>query len=341
MAQTNLLARYRKWLVWALLAGVVAYSALAMWSDSQEVGEELKHFDWALFVPVILLTLANYALRCIKWVYLLNTLDVQISKWDSSRIFFAGLSMTISPAKAGELLKPYLVSKKTGVPMATTVSALIAERLTDIIAILGLMALSVGAISASAVGNHTLGLVVISSLIAVGLVILSVERLSLGLINLIEKLPVVGRAAPKFRELYQGMRACLAPLPFLMTTVISFVAWGLECVGYVYVFKAMGIEASLAAATFIYTAGTVVGGILAILPGGVGAAEGSMVGLCMAKPLSLTQPQALTSALLIRIATLWMGVFIGAFTLLGMGDLLEDADLEDLQAKDKTRASDH
>ena len=59
--------------------------------------------------------------------------------------------------------KPYLVSKKTGVPMATTISALIAERLTDIVAILGLMALSVGAISASAVGNHTLGLVGISS----------------------------------------------------------------------------------------------------------------------------------------------------------------------------------
>ena len=32
-------------------------------------------------------------------------------------------------------------------------------------------------------------------------------------------------------------------------------------------------DASLEAATFIYTAGTVVGGILAILPGGVGAAD--------------------------------------------------------------------
>ena len=113
-----------------------------------------------------------------------------------------------------------------------------------------------------------------------------------------------------------------------------FVAWGLECIGYVYVFKAMGIDASLEVATFIYTAGTVVGGLLAFIPGGVGAAEGSMVGLCMAKPLSLTQPQALTSALLIRIATLWMGVFIGAFTLLGMGDLLEDADIKDISATD-------
>jgi uncharacterized protein (TIRG00374 family) len=126
------------------------------------------------------------------------------------------------------------------------------------------------------------------------------------------------------------MRSCLAPIPFLMMTVVSFVAWGLECIGYLYVFKAMGIGASLETATFIYTAGTVVGGLLAILPGGVGAAEGSMVGLCMAKPLALSSPQALTSALLIRGATLWMGVLIGAFTLLRMGDLLEDDDLQDI-----------
>jgi len=216
--------------------------------------------------------------------------------------------------------------------MATTISALIAERLTDIVAILGLMALSVGAISAGATGNHTLGLIVISGLIILGLIILSVERLSMALIDLIARLPLIGKAAPKFRELYTGMRSCLAPIPFLMTTVISFVAWGLECIGYVYVFEAMGIDASLAAATFIYTAGTVVGGLLAILPGGVGAAEGSMVGLCMAQPLSLTQPQALTSALLIRIATLWMGVLIGALTLLRMGDLLEGDDLDDINS---------
>jgi uncharacterized protein (TIRG00374 family) len=239
--------------------------------------------------------------------------------------------MTISPAKAGELLKPYLVTKRTGVPMATTTSALVAERLTDIIAILSLMALSVGSISAGAAGNHTLGLLVIAGLIGGGLIILSVEGFSLGIIRGIGKVPGVGRIAPKLEELYRGMRSCLAPLPFLLTAVVSFVAWGLECIGYVYVFQAMDIEASLATATFIYTAGTVVGGILSILPGGVGVAEGSMVGLCMAKPLSLTQPQALTSALLIRLATLWMGVFIGAVTLLGMGDLLEDDDIEDIE----------
>ena len=330
MAEANLLTRYRKWLVWALLAGIVVYGGLAMWSDSQEVSAQMKGLDWTLLIPVILLTLTNYVMRCGKWVYLLRTLEVKISLRDACRIFFAGPSMTISPAKAGEFLKPYLVTKRTGVPMATTSSALLAERLTDIIAIISLMALSIGGIGAGAGGNHTLGLVIIAGLIATGLVILSAENLSLGLIALLGKIPLLKRLAPKLEELYRGMRACLAPLPFLMMTVVSFVAWGLECIGYLYVFKAMGLEVSLESATFIYTAGTVVGGLLAILPGGVGAAEGSMVALCMAKPLVLTKPEALTSALIIRGATLWMGVLIGAVTLLRMGDLLEDDDLKDI-----------
>ncbi len=330
MAEANLLTRYRKWLVWALLAAIVVYGGLAMWSDSQEVGAEIRNINGSLLIPVILLTLANYVMRCGKWVYLLRTLEVKISLRDACRIFFAGLSMTISPAKAGEFLKPYLVTKRTGVPMATTSSALLAERLTDIIAIISLMALSIGGIGAGAGGNHTLGLVIIAGLITTGLVILSVEGLSLGLIGLLGKIPLLKRLAPKIEELYRGMRACLAPLPFLMMTIVSFVAWGLECIGYLYVFKAMGLEVSLESATFIYTAGTVVGGLLSILPGGVGAAEGSMVGLCMAKPLELSSPQALTSALIIRGATLWMGVLIGAVTLLSMGDLLEDDDLKDI-----------
>jgi glycosyltransferase 2 family protein len=330
MASGNLLKRYRKWLVWALVAGVLVYGGLAMWSDSQKVSAEMKSLNWRLLIPVVLLTLANYLLRCVKWIYLLRRLEIKISIFNASRIFFAGLSMTISPAKAGELLKPYLVSKHTGVSMATTTSALVAERLTDIIAILSLMALGLGGISAGSAGNHTLGLGLIAGAIAIGLVVLSVERLSLGAIHIFGKIPVLKRIAPKLEDLYRGMRTCLSPVPFLLTSGVSFVAWGLECLGYVYVFRAMGIDASLATATFIYAAGTVVGGLLAILPGGVGAAEGSMVGLCMAKPLSLTQPQALTSALLIRGATLWMGVLIGAGTLLGMGDLLEDDDLDDI-----------
>jgi hypothetical protein len=42
--------------------------------------------------------------------------------------------MVLSPGKVGELLKPYLLSERTGVPMTQTIPALVTERLTDGIA---------------------------------------------------------------------------------------------------------------------------------------------------------------------------------------------------------------
>jgi uncharacterized protein (TIRG00374 family) len=205
----------------------------------------------------------------------------------------------------------------------------VAERLTDIIAIVMLMALALPYIGSSG-DAHTSSLIWICVAIVLGLSVLASERLSLWIIALSSKLPIVKRVSHKLEMLYRSTRICLSLVPLLITIVVSVIAWGLECIGFVMIFDAMGIaEVSLGQATFIYTAGTVVGGLVAILPGGVGAAEGSMIGLILKLPVVLSQAQALTAAMLIRIATLWMGVLIGAVALLGLDDLLQGVDSDE------------
>ena len=297
-----------------------------MWADSDKVGDEFGNLNWVLYGGALLLTLCNYALRAAKWHYLIRLLGVDIKVRDNIRIFTSGLSMTISPGKAGEMLKPYLVSEKTGVPMTQTVPALVAERLTDIIAIVMLMALSLPSIGSDAEG-HTTSLIWICGAILLGLSILASERLSLWIISLTSAVPVVKKVSHKLEMLYRSTRICLSFTPLIVTIAVSFVAWALECIGFVMIFDAMElVDVSLGQATFIYTAGTVVGGLVAIVPGGVGAAEGSMITLMLKLPVAISQAKALTAAMLIRIATLWMGVLIGAVALLGLDDLLQSVD---------------
>jgi len=330
-SQLSMVKKYRQWVVWALVFGVILYAGGSMWADSDKVGDEFGKLNWTLYGGALLLTLCNYALRSAKWHYLIRLLNIDIKVRDNIRIFTAGLSMTISPGKAGEMLKPYLVSQKTGVSMTQTVPALVAERLTDIIAIVMLMAISLPSIGSGAEA-HTTSLIWICSAIALGLSVLASERLSLWIISLSSKLPVIRKASNKIESLYRATRICLSLVPLFITIVVSFVAWGLECIGFVMIFNAMGIaEISLGQATFIYTAGTVVGGLVAILPGGVGAAEGSMIGLMLKLPAALTEAQAMTAAMLIRIATLWMGVIIGAIALLGLDDLLKNVDSDEFE----------
>jgi len=62
----------------------------------------------------------------------------------------------ISPGKAGELLKPYVVRARTGVPMATTIPALVTERLTDGIAMLLLASVGITTFAADRLHYVTL-----------------------------------------------------------------------------------------------------------------------------------------------------------------------------------------
>ena len=336
MSDSGAFDKYRRWVVWAIVLGVVLYAGGSMWADSEKVGDEFARMNWWFYLGALLLTLVNYAMRGLKWHYLVTVLGIRISPRENGRIFLAGLSMTISPGKAGEMLKPYLVSKRTGVSMTKSVPALVAERLTDIIAIVILMALALPSMGGNA-GDHTIALIAIAAVITLGLAVIASERLSLAIIGVAERLPVVGKIAEKIEVLYRSTRLCLAPVPLISMIVLSFVAWGLECVGFLLVFEGMGLEISLSQATFIYAAGTVVGGLVSIVPGGVGAAEGSIIGLLMKLPIVVTEAQALTAAMLIRIATLWMGVILGAGTLLGLDELLKQADLEELEEEDFTR----
>jgi uncharacterized membrane protein YbhN (UPF0104 family) len=59
------------------------------------------------------------------------------------------------------------------------------------------------------------------------------------------------------------------------------------------------------------------------MPGGLGVADGALVGGAMQLIPGVDEATAVASALLVRVATLWLGVVMGAFALFRAADLLE------------------
>lgn len=227
--------------------------------------------------------------------------------------------MVVSPAKAGELLKPYLLRARVGAPMARTVPALVTERLTDGIACLLLAAIGVGRYAGES-APLVYGLAVASAL---GVPLLVTERGARALSALAGWLPGGGRLRPKVDETLDAMRTCASPLPMLVTVAVSVVAWFAECVGYQLVFAGFGRDVDLGIATFLYAFATVLGGAM---PGGLGVADSALA--YGARPLipGLPLGESLAAALLVRVATLWFGVVLGAFALARVGGWLEDAE---------------
>ena len=311
----DLVARFRRWLAWGIAVAALLYVAFSVWIGIDSVRDALVRFSWLYYVPAIVLTLLNYALRFWKWHYLIRRLDVPISAKDNAVIFGSGLAMVLSPGKVGELLKPYLLSERTGVPMTQTIPALVTERLTDGIAVLVLAAISVSTYA----GDKAQYVFVPIALTAAGLAVLSSESLSYRILGPMTRLPgVLGKIGNTLSGMYAAMRVCVAPVPLILTVVVSIIAWGGECIGYWLVLIGFGATPTLGVSTFLYAFATVTGGAS---PGGLGVADGVLVELPQTLVAGLDPGSALASALLIRLATLWLGVVIGAVALLGVGDV--------------------
>ncbi|MBW1879924.1 MAG: flippase-like domain-containing protein [Deltaproteobacteria bacterium] len=314
----NSLERSRKWIAVAIVVAILGYLAYSAWHGLSATAGAIAGFRWPLYAVVLLTTLVNYGLRYWKWSYLLGRVGVTIPHRTNAWVFLSGLAMVITPAKAGELVKPWLVRTVTGTPMARTVPVLVAERATDGIAVVALAAIGVSTYRAESVTTIAFTFAVI----ALALAVLAVEPLSLGLIRFFARLPVLGSLAERVEEAYRAMRSCLAPLPLTLTVLVSLVAWWAECLGTWLVFRGLAQPVTMDLATFLYASATVIG---APSPGGMGLADASLAeGARMLVP-GITEGEAMAAALLVRIATLWFGVALGAFALLRVDGVIRRA----------------
>jgi glycosyltransferase 2 family protein len=306
-------ADLRNKFLWSLLLALLVYMALILYGDWQALTTTLAEFPW-IWLPAILgLTLLNYLGRLLKWHWYLRLIGVEISRNASSRIFGVGMLMVMTPGKVGEFLKSYMVKNVTGAPMSITAPVVLAERLTD-----GLAMLILAGVGLFAFQDGTMRLVAAVALLAILTIILLVQvrPLALWMLSFGEKLPVVSRFAHGLHEFYESSYLLLRPRNLLIAVGIGTVSWLCEGLAYFLVLVGMGItpdwETALIA-VFIFSISTVVGALIAT-PGGLGGTEGALVALT-AQLLGLARTPASAAALLIRFATLWFGVILGLICL--------------------------
>jgi uncharacterized membrane protein YbhN (UPF0104 family) len=296
-----------------VVLGVAVILALGLFADLPRLLDSLSRWNWA-FVPVVLVAvLANYGLRFLRWHYYLGVIGAKgVSVSDSLGIFLSGFTLTMTPGKLGEVLKSFLLKQLNETPVSYSASLVIAERLTDV---LGMALLAAAGLGAFQIGAPALFVVVAASVILI--LVVQQRALSLRLIRLLGRLPVVGRFAGLAANLYESSHLLLRPRPLLAGIALSTVAWFAECLAFFIVILGLGIPASgplLLQATFIYAIASLLGAI-SFLPGGLGATEGAMA-ILLTELSGLEKDPAIAATLLARFATLWFAVLLGIVALL-------------------------
>src|SRR5581483_3414433 len=120
----------------AVFIGLLARSV-----QLDKVGESLRAFNVALLVPAVALYFAGTAVRSLRWKKLLHGHDVPLR--DLFRALVIGLTVNdVLPGRLGEVARIFLVARR-GVPVGTSLAAIVVERVLDGIALTVLLVVGI------------------------------------------------------------------------------------------------------------------------------------------------------------------------------------------------------
>lgn len=311
------LRQLRRQLPLWLGVGVAVALAVGVLGDASQVADALARFRWSLLPAILALTLVNYLVRFVKWTIYLRLIGAPpIETGESALLFFSGLSMTITPGKVGEWLKSYLLRERHGVPISVSAPIVLAERLTDGVAMLFL---ALGGLLAYGYGRE---LLVLIGLAAGGLVVATqIRPLQDWALRAIARVPALRPRVAHLRAFLESTRRLFGLGPLALAIAMGIVSWGAECVAFYLVLVGLGVPGGLELllqAAFVLASTTIVGSA-SMVPGGLAVAEGGIVGMLQVLGITSDLSTAAAATLLIRFGTLWFGVAVGVLALVMLG----------------------
>ena len=287
------------WLV--LIFAIIVYVILGVYADFDNLLLALESFDWKYLVILLSLTTLSYLIRFVRWNFFLKCVGINLNLKDNFFIYLSGLSMTITPAKAGEVWKGWLIKDINGDGLNKTIPVIISDRLTDILALvifslLGILYYKQGAY------------VIITILILFGGFIISVrtEAVSNLLISILDKR--AGKYSKNVKSMHIIFKEILTPKKLIITTGLGLMAWFMECLALYLTVIGFGYHIGIIVSTFTFSFASLAGA-LSLIPGGLGVAEATLSALLQF--FGLTATISVGAAIIIRFSTLWYGTFLG------------------------------
>jgi glycosyltransferase 2 family protein len=298
------LVRALRFAPYLLILAFVAWCALALRGDLQQISLDSLLRSWNLLLWAGTLSVLNYAFRIIRWRWYLGRLGYRLPLRFAATTFLAGFAYTLSPGKVGEMVRArYYVP--LGIPLSRVAAAFFAERLLDIVAMTALAGLLVASLPAYRDAIFIIAVAVIAlltsfSILPWPLIVAKCERLQPGPLRKV-LLGVTSTLA--------ATRPLLTPGALCVGFLLGLFAWGFEGFGLSILAGATTIShLDLMPSVGIYAVAVLVGA-LSFLPGGLGSTEAVMTTLLVASGFPLGDSIFMTLAC--RLLTLWLAVLLG------------------------------
>jgi glycosyltransferase 2 family protein len=236
----------------------------------RELWTEIRRARLPYVIAAIALSLAGFFFRILRWRYLLAPMKWAGLRSLSAAVFVGWAVSAILPGRVGEVARAVLLREREGVRASAAIGTIVIERLLDVLAVLILVAASLGFVPAAALGStqeslmgaiRSGALIVFGALMAVTFFILIMHHVPAGVLAALRRwagrLPgPFGAAAWGMVEAFgaglsgavRGGAARSGPSPARVRAAVlvnSAALWMLICGVHVMLLRAFAIDASV------------------------------------------------------------------------------------------------
>ena len=299
-----------RWLM-AAVAAVALYSVLIVVVGIQGLWTDLLQLPAGLVLLALSIGLIGQLALFARWHWSLRWLKQPLAWRSSAKIFSNGLALMATPGRSGEAMRALWLKQRHGMPAQVGVGITLSERLSDLASALLVLGWGLGLASMPLLLFGAGLLLAGAALITHPLALRQLERW-LQQRRWIQQKRRLHRLSQGALLSLQQVRQLMRPTPLLVATACGCLVWLLESSVMHGLLDAMEAPISLRQAAVIRTA-MALGGVLSLLPAGLGTSEATAIGITMA--YGANGDQALLATLIIRISTLMLPCGVGWLSL--------------------------
>jgi uncharacterized protein (TIRG00374 family) len=284
-----------------LLAGVLLYFSLRG-VDWSRVGRTIAGAQWRYLAAASAITSFSYFLRSLRWRILLNA-----DAWFSvGTVFWANMAGYLGnnflPARAGELIRSFLISSRSSLSKTYVLTTALGERLMDVIALVLWSSLVLLGVNPKPRWMQDLSktMAIVAGLGAISIMLLPHTG---GLVeNILRRIPLPEGLRKRLLRLAEqillGLRAFHNWGRFTGFVLMTVVIWMSDAMGIIIGAHGLGLTISFRVALLLLTA-LGLGSALPSTPGYVGIYQ--FVAVTVLTPFGIGRDEALAYILVLQV----------------------------------------
>ncbi len=288
---------------------VIFYVIFAIYYDANEFLESLDKINPYFIIPILFCFTTSILIKSLRQMLFLRHLGIKIPLKQNTIIYLAGLSMLITPAGLGEMIKSHFLLNKYNQPVSKTIPLVLVERYHDALAILSILFIF------SIITGTTflmIPILIIGTLLFVSLIVIRSRKLFPMFQKVIRKVKIFQTLENHSIEFNKSLVSFTSKKIFFSGWVVGMVAWSVDGLGIFLCFQAFELDFDFFISALLGLA-SILFGALTLIPGGVGVTEVSFVELLSHYGIESSVASAL--ALFFRLLSVWFATCIGIVTL--------------------------